>query len=59
MGAFLNDGVNYVAAHALDGVQAEADKAAIRRKAAAGDINIRLLDLDAQTLALGRIFNNF
>lgn len=46
--AFFDNGIDQAAAHAFDCVQAKADQIAVRRKAAAGDIDIRLLYLDAK-----------
>ena len=56
--AFFDNGIDQAAAHALDSVQAKADQFAVRRKAAAGDIDVRLLYLDAKALTFGGIFND-
>ena len=51
--------IDQVAAHAFDGVETEADAVAIDGEAAAGGVDVRRQDLDAQALALGSIFDNF
>ena len=58
LGTLLNDGFDQVAAHALDSVQAKADPLAVRCEAAARHVDVRLLDLYPQALALRRVLND-